>query len=1115
VSQPSVFQIGSLSLERRRRVGSRPAGGRSQTRAVPDGNGRLWEMTSEAGRLIGVLEPDGSRTRYRYDSAGRLIARTDARGRTTHYGYDTGGRLALVESPDGVCLALEHDEQGRLIRRVLPSGSATAFEYSSAGPLAKADFGPGEPVSFAYDGQGRLRGVAEPGCETCYAYGPEGRVSEITRRIDGVPFMLRVDAQGQPAALHLPDGTALDLGESAPEIPLPLWDEELRFDHAGNVTAAGTREGLYDSCDQLIETRDAGSGTVLYEYDSAGNRILRRGPEGETRYVYDERDRLTCVAGPGGERIDLEYDAAGNLVRKTAAGVTWSYGYNGRQQLISIRRDDRIVGEYRYDFEGRRIWRRTEHGTTLYHYAPSGTLIATTRPDGRPIAVFFDRGRAVRCGDRVLFLQTDHLGSTRRVVGGDGGIVLEAAYSPFGRLLAEPPSFEIPLFTGHLWDMESGLYCCGVRSYDPVLGRFLTPDPWSWGPEDVRLLAAPGALPAAWLMQPKAANPYVYCRNNPLTYRDPEGLSVWGTIGKTVLAFLWSSVWTLLGAAVTVLDWIFQFPLLGFLYLPKYGIDGVSSGRLGSAAMINIGGLGPSPLVLANILFARRGFVDDLNDTVLEYIIPVEAHHQPRVVRTAKTAYFEHLLSHTVQANFSGPFWPFVYLFGSDAMEKDAVRDSGFTRIAEPTLTMAPDKVYTSAGCDAIVIGGQKPYTLQVSNAAAGAIGAVTDNPRFSEAHLTPQYRPGDYTMTVRDNAGITDTRDFEIVELRISDIELISPTHIPIDEVSEPAIPTLRIIDAPGVIRSRADVKFEIKPSEGEMFLEVVDPTPADPPPLVLSTTGGIGDVTTEIRLQNLPAGPAPEDFMVNVRAWNQTGAVIKQLRIRALRLIDVVLRAHIVRKDDGTDAAATVQKLREYVQHVNTLWRQAGIQFAWRLDARGDIDVHFIDETDFLTISVRHIPPAQVAHVEAPTMFRWRSAADGGPFAGVDPAIGALRDHNNQDPNVIHVYWIDDFDPPTQPGGTFRVLAFADTPGNYLVLTRSSSADDMAHELGHNLSLRHPDQHPPGVPAPDKVTERLMYSQSAESRGQRHRIANNEPARGVDETRAARLQANLRTGP
>ena len=49
-----------------------------------------------------------------------------------------------------------------------------------------------------------------------------------------------------------------------------------------------------------------------------------------------------------------------------------------------------------------------------------------------------------------------------------------------------------------------------VRYYDKSIGRWISPDPASM-PSDLRL------------NDPQSFNPYVYCRNNPLKYIDPDG----------------------------------------------------------------------------------------------------------------------------------------------------------------------------------------------------------------------------------------------------------------------------------------------------------------------------------------------------------------------------------------------------------------------------------------------------------------------------------------------------------------------------------------------------------------------------------------------------------------
>lgn len=59
-------------------------------------------------------------------------------------------------------------------------------------------------------------------------------------------------------------------------------------------------------------------------------------------------------------------------------------------------------------------------------------------------------------------------------------------------------------FAAREYDSETGLYYMRARYYDPASGRFSSEDP----------IGLAGGI-----------NPYVYAGNNPVTYRDPSGVS--------------------------------------------------------------------------------------------------------------------------------------------------------------------------------------------------------------------------------------------------------------------------------------------------------------------------------------------------------------------------------------------------------------------------------------------------------------------------------------------------------------------------------------------------------------------------------------------------------------
>ena len=229
----------------------------------------------------------------------------------------------------------------------------------------------------------RLQTVTESGCVTRYSYDTQGRLDAMTRHIDGVPFTLRCDAEGQPITLQLPTGESVGLEGQRQDPGGQGVGGNVRFDRAANVVASDEGEFVYDACEQLVEARHPRYGGIHYEYDAVGNRTIRRAADGETRYSYDDRHRLVqglasgWLVHPPGIRCPGQPD-----LQDGSGDTTWRYAYNGRQQLASIRRNGRIVARYRYDLWGRRIWRRVGGKTTLYHYDPDGRLVATD-PSGR------------------------------------------------------------------------------------------------------------------------------------------------------------------------------------------------------------------------------------------------------------------------------------------------------------------------------------------------------------------------------------------------------------------------------------------------------------------------------------------------------------------------------------------------------------------------------------------------------------------------------------------------------------------------------------------------------------------------------------------------------------
>jgi RHS repeat-associated protein len=143
--------------------------------------------------------------------------------------------------------------------------------------------------------------------------------------------------------------------------------------------------------------------------------------------------------------------------------------------------------------------------TTVFIYDASGKLVAEYSTLVTP-----------QQDAKVSYLTTDHLGSPRINTDQNGAVRARHDYQPFGEEIQRASYGADAVrqqFTSYERDNETDLDYAKARMFGSSLGRFTSPDDFR---NDTRT-----SDPSSW-------NLYVYVRNNPLKYIDPNGMYVWG-----------------------------------------------------------------------------------------------------------------------------------------------------------------------------------------------------------------------------------------------------------------------------------------------------------------------------------------------------------------------------------------------------------------------------------------------------------------------------------------------------------------------------------------------------------------------------------------------------------
>lgn len=540
------------------------------------------------GRLVESVDAMGGYIHYKYDVDGNCI-RVEGPRTTIVSEYDLAGHRTMLDDPD---MGVSHDTYnafGDLVQHSDSHGT-TKYSYDRGGRLVR-ESRPDLTFTTTYDEgwKGAVSSVAADGSSKRYAYDGYGRVTGETTDVDGSTFVVQTsyNALGLPEHISYPAGLKVKRSYDANGFLTSVINADnktvywklLAMNARGQVEQEQYGNGVvtttaHDSITGNITAISAPRVqlSLAYTYDALGNVTARRSNRygiAET-FTYDALNRLERVDCNRHSAVTVVYDPAGNIVSKSDVG---NYTYaDGTNRLVAVDGNLKAWDEIRYNSLDKTVYVLSGSNVMSLCYGPDKSRIKANcngvvkyyigslyeekvnanksrertsyifALGDNPIAMAVQNGRET---DLYYFCR-DLLGSTVCISDYRLAIIQVLDYDAWGRR-RDPMTLAYNVwdvkddhgFTGHehidMFDMVN----MDGRIYDPVVGRFLSPDPF---------VQSPGFT--------QSLNRYAYCLNNPLSLVDPSGYSWlsrnWKSLVASAVGIVVSSVTLGTGTSVGI-----------------------------------------------------------------------------------------------------------------------------------------------------------------------------------------------------------------------------------------------------------------------------------------------------------------------------------------------------------------------------------------------------------------------------------------------------------------------------------------------------------------------------------------------------------------------------------
>ncbi|WP_251052977.1 MULTISPECIES: RHS repeat-associated core domain-containing protein [unclassified Streptomyces] len=432
------------------------------------------------------------------------------------YGYDEMQRPVTMAgtstyvtnsiwSPTSQLLHMQLGTGGKKVHQTFDYETGTQRLTRSVVDVIGSTTGPAKDANYSYDQAGNVLAIsdvavpAQPDVQ-CFRYDGNRRLSEVW-----TPGATSATAQGagttdtkDPVSGSAPSACAANPGSGPLGGPSPYW-KSFTTDSMGNRTQDVVHDIGLDASKDVTRT-------FTYGTDGAGphavTKVVEKTPTGnhETSYGYDAAGRMDTRTD-GGNTHALDWDSNGKLRKFTSPDDPTTGGTNEAAET-----------SYLYDADGSRVQRKDAEGTTVYLpgmelHLPAGS----TKSEATRYYTYADQTVAVRTSDnKVSFLASDHHDTGQLAIDAVTGGVTTRRSDPYGN-----PRGDLPAdgawpgergFVGGTIDDSTGLTNVGAREYDPLLGKFISPDP------------------VIDFLNPQQMNAYAYANNSPVTLSDPSGL---------------------------------------------------------------------------------------------------------------------------------------------------------------------------------------------------------------------------------------------------------------------------------------------------------------------------------------------------------------------------------------------------------------------------------------------------------------------------------------------------------------------------------------------------------------------------------------------------------------